>query len=70
MAEQPYSVREIEEETPPGTVKPSEYCGPVYNHPYGLVWVDIDGPSVYKLIEEVLEQTSQLHAQHPDSSQW
>ena len=27
--------------------------GPVYNEPYGLVWIDVDGPSVYKLIEEL-----------------
>ena len=50
----PYSVREIEEETLTGHCKAVGVLGgPVYNHPYGLVWVDIDGPSVYKLIEEV-----------------
>lgn len=27
--------------------------GPVYNKPIGHVWVDVDGPSVYKLVEEV-----------------
>lgn len=30
--------------------------GPAYNHPYGLVWVDVDGPSVYKLVEEITGQ--------------
>jgi len=50
----PYSVREIEEETLTGNCKAVGVLGgPVYNHPYGLVWVDIDGPSVYKLIAEV-----------------
>jgi hypothetical protein len=27
--------------------------GPTYNHPYGLVWVDVDGISVYELIEQI-----------------
>jgi P4 family phage/plasmid primase-like protien len=27
--------------------------GPCYNYPYGFVWVDIDGPSVYSLVEQV-----------------
>ena len=27
--------------------------GPVYNNPYGLAWVDIDGPSIYALIESL-----------------
>jgi len=27
--------------------------GPCYNHPYGFVWVDVDGPSVYQLVEQV-----------------
>ncbi len=26
--------------------------GPVYNKPYGLVWVDIDGPTVYEVIRQ------------------
>ena len=26
--------------------------GPVYNEPYGFVWVDIDGVTVYKKIED------------------
>jgi P4 family phage/plasmid primase-like protien len=28
-------------------------AGPCYNSPYGFVWVDVDGPSVYQLVEEV-----------------
>ena len=27
--------------------------GPCYNQPYGHVWVDVDGPSVYELIAEI-----------------
>ncbi len=27
--------------------------GPCYNNPYGFIWVDVDGPSVYQLVEEV-----------------
>ena len=27
--------------------------GPVYNQPVGLVWLDIDGPTIYPLIEEL-----------------
>lgn len=27
--------------------------GPCYNYPYGFVWVDIDGSSVYPLVEQV-----------------
>jgi hypothetical protein len=31
--------------------------GPAYNKPYGHVWVDIDGPSVYGLVEKISGQT-------------
>jgi hypothetical protein len=31
--------------------------GPVYNHPYGLVWVDVDGPSVYAVIKELADES-------------
>jgi hypothetical protein len=31
--------------------------GPCYNQPYGFVWVDVDGPTVYKTIEEESELT-------------
>ena len=30
--------------------------GPAYNKPYGHVWVDIDGASVYPLIEQISGQ--------------
>jgi phage/plasmid-associated DNA primase len=50
----PFSVREIEEEIVTGKCRAIGLLGgPVYNHPYGLVWVDIDGPSVYKLVEGI-----------------
>lgn len=31
--------------------------GPVYNQPYGLVWLDVDGPSVYPLIEKISQKS-------------
>jgi len=50
----PFSVREIEEETTTGQCKAIGLLGgPVFNHPYGLVWVDVDGPSVYPLVESI-----------------
>ena len=50
----PFSVREIEGGLADGDCKAiGLLSGPAYNHPYGLVWVDVDGPSVYKLIEEI-----------------
>ena len=50
----PFSVREIEEEIVAGKCRAIGLLGgPVYNHPYGLVWVDIDGPSVYQLVEGI-----------------
>ena len=50
----PFSVREIEEEIVAGNCRAIGLLGgPVYNHPYGLVWVDIDGPSVYQLVEGI-----------------
>jgi phage/plasmid-associated DNA primase len=50
----PYSVRDIEEEILTGRCKAIGLLGgPVYNNPYGLVWVDVDGPTVYQLIEEI-----------------
>ena len=52
----PFSAREIEEELLGGKCKAVGLIGgPVYNHPYGLIWVDVDGPSVYKLVEELSE---------------
>lgn len=53
----PYSVREIEEELLSGQCKAIGLLGgPVYNHPYGLVWVDIDGPTVYPLVTGLSDQ--------------
>jgi len=50
----PFSVVEIEDEITKGKCKAVGLIGgPVYNHPYGFVWVDVDGPSVYQLIEQV-----------------
>jgi len=50
----PFSVKEIEEEIIEGSCKAIGLLGgPVYNHPYGLVWVDVDGPSIYPLVEEL-----------------
>ena len=52
----PFTAREIEEEIISGDCKAVGLLGgPVYNHPYGLVWVDVDGPSVYQLLEEISE---------------
>lgn len=52
----PYSPQEIESEILAGRCKAVGLLGgPVYNHPYGLVWVDVDGPTVYKLIEDLSE---------------
>jgi len=50
----PFSVKEIEDELATGDCKAIGLLGgPAYNHPYGLVWVDVDGPSVYQLIETI-----------------
>jgi P4 family phage/plasmid primase-like protien len=50
----PFSVKEIEEELATGDCKAIGVLGgPVYNHPFGLVWVDVDGPSVYSLVEQI-----------------
>ena len=50
----PFSVKEIEEELATGDCKAIGVLGgPAYNHPYGLVWADVDGESVYSLIEEI-----------------
>jgi phage/plasmid-associated DNA primase len=52
----PFSSSEIEEEIISGRCKAVGLLGgPVFNHPYGLVWVDIDGPTVYQLLEELSE---------------
>jgi hypothetical protein len=50
----PFSAQEIEEEILTGKCKAVGLLGgPVYNYPYGLVWVDVDGPSIYPLIEQI-----------------
>ena len=50
----PFSVDEIEKELTTGECKAIGVLGgPAYNHPFGLVWIDVDGPSVYQLIEEI-----------------
>ncbi|NBS71525.1 hypothetical protein EBT31_21835, partial [bacterium] len=52
----PFSVKEIEDELTSGKCKAIGLLGgPVYNHPYGLIWIDIDGPSVYQLVEELAD---------------
>jgi len=52
----PLSPKEIEDEILSGRCKAIGLLGgPVYNHPYGFVWVDVDGPTVYQLIEDLSE---------------
>jgi phage/plasmid-associated DNA primase len=54
----PFSLREIEEEIAGGQCKAIGLIGgPVFNLPYGLVWVDVDGPSVYPLIERITNKS-------------
>ena len=54
----PFSLREIEEEILSDDCKAVGLLGgPAYNNPYGLVWVDIDGPSVYPLVKELADET-------------
>ena len=54
----PFSIREIEEEIAGGQCKAIGLIGgPVFNLPYGLVWVDVDGPSVYPLIEKITNKS-------------
>jgi len=53
----PFGISEIEEEIITGSCKAiGLLSGPVYNLPYGLVWVDVDGPSVYRRIETLSDQ--------------
>ena len=50
----PFTAKEIEEEIISGKCKAvGLLTGPVFNYPYGLVWADVDGPSVYNLVEEL-----------------
>lgn len=54
----PFSLREIEEEIAGGQCKAIGLIGgPVFNLPYGLVWVDVDGPSVHSLIEKITNKS-------------
>lgn len=57
----PLSVKEIETELASGNCKAIGLLGgPVYNYPYGLVWVDVDGPSVRSVVEELAGTTFDL----------
>lgn len=57
----PLSVKEIETELASGNCKAiGLLAGPVYNHPYGFVWVDVDGPSVRTVVEELAGTTFDL----------
>ena len=50
----PFTVNDIAHEIEEGLCKAvGLLSGPVYNEPYGFVWVDIDGPSVYEKIKEL-----------------
>ena len=54
----PCSLHEIEAEILTGRCKAiGLLSGPVFNLPYGLVWVDVDGPSVYELIEGISDKS-------------
>ena len=54
----PFDLREIEGEILSNDCKAVGLLGgPAYNNPYGLVWVDIDGPSVYPLVKELADET-------------
>jgi hypothetical protein len=50
----PFTVNDIAHEIEEGLCKAvGLLSGPIYNEPYGFVWVDIDGPSVYEKIKEL-----------------
>lgn len=54
----PFDVRDIEKEILSNECKAiGLLSGPVYNHPYGFVWVDVDGPTVYDLIATLADET-------------
>ena len=53
----PFTKNEVETEILEGRCKAiGLMAGPVYNKPYGLVWVDIDGSSVYSLVNELAKE--------------
>ena len=50
----PFGRHEIDKELASGDCKAvGLLSGPVYNHPFGLVWVDVDGSSVYGTVEQI-----------------
>ncbi|NBU70235.1 MAG: hypothetical protein EBS53_02095 [Bacteroidetes bacterium] len=50
----PFSVDEIKAEILSNECKAiGLISGPCFNMPYGLVWVDVDGPTVGKLVEDI-----------------
>ena len=54
----PHTPQEIEVELSEGLCKAvGLISGPAYNKPYGHVWVDVDGASVYPLIEKISGQS-------------
>ena len=56
--DKPFSKREIEDEITSGDCKAIGLIGgPAYNNPYGFVWVDVDGPTVYGLIREISNES-------------
>jgi len=49
----PQTVDDIRKELEAGRAKAvGLISGPVYNNPYGLIWVDVDGPTVYDTIKK------------------
>jgi P4 family phage/plasmid primase-like protien len=49
----PQTVDDIRKELEQGRAKAvGLISGPVYNEPYGLIWVDVDGPTVYDTIKK------------------
>ena len=56
--DKPFSKREVEDEITSGDCKAVGLIGgPAYNNPYGFVWVDVDGPTVYELIREISNES-------------
>jgi P4 family phage/plasmid primase-like protien len=54
----PYTPQEIEAELGKGLCKAvGLISGPAYNKAHGYVWVDVDGPSVYPLVEKLSGQS-------------
>jgi phage/plasmid-associated DNA primase len=54
----PHTPQEIEVEIKKGECKAiGLISGPAYNKPYGYVWVDVDGTSVYQLVEQLSGQS-------------